>query len=102
MSIIGHGRRRARMRVLANGVEIPDDDNLLWLSYGDRCLFHRDRLGVCLHEEPPKSLNPKWREHPECRFLLCNECHEWVHTLDRHTALELLVDARRRYAFPSD
>lgn len=82
------------MRILANGVQIPDEDDSIWKMYDDKCVFHRHKLADCLHEEPPRSLDPKWREHPFNRFALCNECHQWIHSIGRGAAKSFLLQAR--------
>lgn len=82
------------MYTLPNGTEIPDADAWIWEVYDHCCIFHPDRFARCLHEEPPKSLNPNWEAEPWNRFCLCHTCHERIHQMGRKEAMELLVEAR--------
>lgn len=75
---------------------IPPEDLPIWKAYNGRCVIHTYRPAVCLHEEPPKSLNPRWRQMPETRFALCNDCHNLVHSMSRSEAIFMLEDARTR------
>ena len=52
------------MIILSNGVQIPDDEVKIWERTHFACTAHPGRMAVCLHEEPPKSLNPHWKEMP--------------------------------------
>lgn len=85
--------------VLPNGVEIPEEDLNIWKAYNYRCVAHPYVYAVCLHEEPPKSLNPNWRDMPDTRFPVCNECHHLVHSISRSDAGYYLETNRIRY-FP--
>ena len=76
--------------ILPNGVEVPDDDYYIWEAYDCCCVFHPDRFARALHEEPPKSKNPKWKDMPENRFPLCLDCHELVHRMSRSEAQDFL------------
>lgn len=80
---------------LPNGVEIPDEDLPIWEAYNFSCTIHPHRWGVCLHEEPPKSLNPSWKEEPDTRFVLCDECHQLAHSLNRADSAFMLNTARK-------
>lgn len=64
---------------LHNGIEIPDADLPIWQAYDFRCVAHPNIYAVCLHENPPKSRNPKWREQPWTRYAVCAYCHEMIH-----------------------
>lgn len=77
--------------ILPNGIEIPDPDLWIWLAYDFRCVAHPHIYGVCLHENPPKSKNPHWREQPWTRYCVCAHCHEQIHemrTLERDAFLD--------------
>ena len=87
------------MKILPSGVEIPDEDLYIWEAYNFSCVAHPTRPAVCLHEEPPKSINPKWQSDPNSRFPVCNDCHELVHELGRQDAEFYLRAARSQY-FP--
>lgn len=55
-----------------------------------KCILCRVRWAVALHEEPPRSLNPEWADHPENQYHLCNTCHIKVQDMPRSEAAELL------------
>lgn len=46
--------------------------------YKNRCIRCR-RVSNTIHEKVPKSLNPNW-DTLENRVVLCDECHELVHS----------------------
>ena len=80
---------------LLNGVRIPAKDADIWAATNFSCTVHPNRMGVCLHEEPPKSLNPRWREQPETRYCVCNDCHTLVHSLSRADSAYFLNSNRQ-------
>lgn len=84
---------------LSNGVFIPDEDLYIWKAYDFTCLVCGE-LPVCLHEDPPKSLNPNWKEQPETRYPVCNACHQFLHSIGRQEA-KFLLDSRRDEHFPN-
>ena len=84
---------------LPNGVEIPDEDIYIWAAYNNRCVVHPDTWAICLHEEPPRSKNPHWRQMPETRFPVCNTCHFLVHSMSRSNASSFLNEYRSKH-FP--
>jgi len=60
-------------------------------QYGYRCVLCGFQCAVVLHEEPPRSLNPNWRDEPWTQFPLCAAHHEAVHSMPREDAEELLL-----------
>lgn len=74
---------------------ILPEDLPIWQVYQGKCVLCRDKA-VTLHEEPPKSLNPKWKQMPETRYALCNHCHMEVHNMSRKDAQSLLESYRGR------
>jgi len=70
-------------------IQIPEEDYFLWEVYKFKCVICQS-WAVCLHECPPKSLNPKWKEHPEDRYSVCEKHHEQMHTINWKTAKEKL------------
>jgi hypothetical protein len=84
------------MITLPNGVQVPDEDDFIAGAHAYRCVAHPSRWMVCLHEEPPKSLNPQWRAMPDTRFPVCNECHEMVHQISRQDAALYLIQNRMK------
>lgn len=85
--------------ILSNGVRIDDEELPIWLAYNCRCVCHPERWAVCLHEEPPRSLNPNWKNEPLRRFPVCYECHERAHRMGRDEAGEWL-ESQRNLFFP--
>lgn len=75
-------------------IDILPEDLPIWKAHNFKCVVHPERKAVCLHEEPPKSLNPNWKKEPEKRFPVCNECHEKVHTMNREDAASFLAHNR--------
>ncbi len=75
-----------------------EDEKILKI-YNNSCVAHPHKRSVCLHEEPPKSLNPSWRSMPHTRYPVCNECHMFVHNTSRIDAYTYLEEARDKY-FP--
>jgi 5-methylcytosine-specific restriction endonuclease McrA len=89
------------MIILPNGVEIRDEyEARVAVIYGFRCIRHPARWMTTLHHEPPRSLNPKWKEQPETWYNLCHTCHQEVHNMSRKNA-KALLDAAREVNFPN-
>lgn len=80
----------------SSGVQIALDDLPIWKKYNFRCVVHPMKWAVCLHESPPKSLNPNWKNEPENRFPLCNECHMQIHELPLSKSYEYLREQRSK------
>jgi hypothetical protein len=87
------------MFTLPTGTTIPDEDLSIWKAYDYKCTVHADRYAVCLHECPPKSLNPKWRDMPESRYPVCLECHDNLHEINWRAA-ETTLQYYRAKNFP--
>lgn len=87
------------MFTLPNGTEISDEDLFIWEAYDFSCVIC-EKQAVCLHEEPPKSLNPSWKTMPETRFPVCNEHHQEMHRYGRGYA-QYLLDRGREENFPN-
>jgi hypothetical protein len=87
------------MITLPNGVEIPEEDLHIWQTYDNRCIVHPNVYAVCLHENPPKSLNPSWKSQPWTRYALCNDCHTRVHNMSR-IERDLWLTFERNKNFP--
>jgi hypothetical protein len=83
-------------KTLPNGIQILVEDNFIWKAYNYRCVLHPRQYAVTLHEEPPKSQNPYWKDYPTQRFPLCAKCHDKVHEMSRRDATYLLYEARIR------
>lgn len=87
------------MKRSPSGTPIVDEDFFIWELYNFRCVCHPSRWAVCLHEDPPKSLNPRWEEEPWNRFPVCSWCHERAHSENILVMHELMCDNRARF-FP--
>jgi hypothetical protein len=81
---------------LPTGVVIPDEDVFIAQAYAYRCVAHPTSWMVCLHEEPPKSLNPRWKSMPDTRYPVCDKCHNLVHRVGRKDAAYYLEEARKK------
>ncbi len=84
------------MFTLPNGTEIPEEDVPIWSAHNNRCVAHPNLYAVCLHEEPPKSKNPNWKQEPWTRFPVCAYCHERVHEMPRIEAQSYLEFERAK------
>ena len=70
--------------ILPNGVQILNEDEIQAMAeYAYRCIFHPHQWMGTIHHEPPRSLNPRYKEQPETWFPLCTECHDRMHNLPR-------------------
>lgn len=75
----------------------PDDDKPIWDTYHGFCVC-LDAPGVCLHEDPPKSMNPNWKNDPKHRYLVCAKHHDLLtrHEMSR-SVLEMAAWQARQY-----
>jgi hypothetical protein len=73
------------------------EELIIFRAYGDRCVIHPWAWADALHEEPPRSLNPRWKEEPEKRFPLCYECHELIQSMPRDQAAEHLAKHQKLF-----
>ena len=62
----------------------------VWEAYRNRCALHPERWAVVTHHEPPRSLNPCYKEQPWTWFPLCSDCHADAHEMNRDAFLALL------------
>lgn len=76
---------------------LPEPEKLFWNTWKHRCIIHPWKWAVCLHHEPPRSLNPDWKTDTTTWYLVCNECHEHLHTINRKKAKEILENAKRLF-----
>ena len=88
------------MTKLPNGIEVPEDQEFIWAVYSYRCVKHPWLWAVCLHEQPPRSLNPHWQEMPETRFTVCAECHDILHSMN-NADCGIYLEQAREYNFPA-
>jgi hypothetical protein len=86
-------------RIHPNGqILIPEQDYFIWEAHGFKCL-NCSNWASCLHEIPPKSLNPKWRAQPESRYPVCNDCHDKFHRL-HWKIVKTILDTKRAENHP--
>jgi len=69
---------------------IPEYERQFWADHYGLCKVHPAKWAVAVHHEPPRSLNPYWKEQPETWYLVCNDCHERVHSMTRTEAVRYL------------
>jgi 5-methylcytosine-specific restriction endonuclease McrA len=67
--------------------------------YGGRCVIHTNVLSLAIHEEPPRSLNPRWKTEPWTWWPLCYDCHEEAHRISRDE-FELKLHQAQEQNFP--
>lgn len=70
---------------------LAPDERMIFEEYGYRCVLCGFQYAVSLHEEPPRSLNPRWMDEPWRRFPLCNAHHETIQSMSRADAEEMLL-----------
>ena len=71
---------------------------MVFEAYGFRCVLCGFQFADTLHEEPPRSLNPNWRDEPWTQFPLCHAHHDAVQAMDRGEAEELLLNHEHIFA----
>lgn len=67
--------------------------------YEGHCALCYWRTADVIHHEPPRSLNPAWREEPWTWYPLCPMCHSWAHAAPRQDVQDRLRVIRMTY-FP--
>jgi len=75
-----------------------EQEQFIFEQYGYRCVLCGFQSADVLHEEPPRSLNPNWREEPWTRYPLCAAHHDTVTSMNRYQAEQMLLDHERIYA----
>jgi hypothetical protein len=74
------------------------DELLIFEAYGFRCVICGFQYAVIIHEEPPRSLNPRWKDEPWKRFPLCAAHHDVIQDMDRGEAEEVILRHADVYA----
>jgi hypothetical protein len=67
------------------------EELMVFEEYGFRCVLCGFQWADTLHHEPPRSLNPNWKDEPWTQFPLCAAHHDAVQDMPREEALELLL-----------
>jgi hypothetical protein len=67
------------------------DELTIMEAYDFRCVLCGFQYAAAIHEEPPRSLNPMWKEEPWRRFPLCAAHHDTIQDMPRHEAEELIL-----------
>jgi hypothetical protein len=75
-----------------------DEEWMVLSEYGFRCVLCGFQPAVTLHHEPPRSLNPNWKNEPWTQFPLCDVHHDMVTGMSRYEAEELLLRHEYIYA----
>lgn len=68
-----------------------EEEIAIFDAYDQRCVLCVFQYAVALHEEPPRSLNPNWKDEPWNRFPLCAAHHDAVQSMSRYEAKEMLL-----------
>jgi hypothetical protein len=64
---------------------------MIFAEYDYRCVLCGFAYADTLHHEPPRSLNPRWKDEPWTQYPVCNNHHEALHAIgDRDMAHHLL------------
>jgi len=65
---------------------LTEDDRIIYEAYDYKCANCGWNFAVAIHEEPPRSLNPQWRDQPWTRFPVCAYCHHQLQDMPRDEA----------------
>ena len=68
------------------------EELMVFEEYGFTCVLCGFQYADTLHHEPPRSLNPNWKDEPWTQFPLCNAHHTAVHKMGRAEALEIILN----------
>ena len=71
---------------------------MVFEEYDYRCVLCGFQYADALHEEPPKSLNPNWRDEPWKQFPLCHAHHTTIQEMNRADAEDMLLAHEEIYA----
>jgi hypothetical protein len=75
-----------------------EQELMVFEAYDFRCVLCGFQYADTLHEEPPRSLNPNWRDEPWTQFPLCHAHHDSIQDMDRGEAEELLLSHEHIFA----
>jgi 5-methylcytosine-specific restriction endonuclease McrA len=75
-----------------------DEELMVFEEYRYLCVLCGFQLADTLHHEPPRSLNPNWKDEPWTQFPLCNAHHELVTNMGRSEAQEMILHHVDTYA----
>lgn len=67
------------------------EELLVFEEYRYLCVLCGFQLADTLHHEPPRSLNPNWKDEPWTQFPLCAAHHDFVTTMNRSDAQEMIL-----------
>jgi len=68
-----------------------EEELIVFEEYSYRCILCGFQYADTLHHEPPRSLNPQWKDQPWTRFPLCDAHHNAVHKMSRAEAAEIIL-----------
>lgn len=68
------------------------EELIVFEEYGYTCVLCGFQYADTLHHEPPRSLNPNWKEEPWTQFPLCNAHHDAVTGMNRADAQEIIMN----------
>jgi hypothetical protein len=67
------------------------EELMIFAEYDYRCVLCGFMYADTLHHEPPRSLNPRWKDEPWKQYPLCNAHHEAIQDMPRSEAEEMLL-----------
>lgn len=68
-----------------------DEELIVFEEYSYRCVLCGYQYADTLHHEPPRSLNPEWKDQPWKQFPLCDYHHRYVQDMPRSSAEETIL-----------
>ena len=75
-----------------------EEELMVFEAYGYRCVLCGFQWADTLHHEPPRSLNPRWKDELWTQFPVCAAHHNAVHEMSRDDALEMLLSFEFTFA----
>jgi len=66
------------------------EELMVFEEYDYRCVLCVFQSADTLHHEPPRSLNPNWKDQPWTQYPVCNAHHDALHNMNRDDALSTL------------
>ncbi len=63
-------------------------------QYAYRCVLHPWAWADSLHHDPPRSLNPNWKEEIWTQYPVCASCHDIFQRMPRDEAQVILTGSQ--------
>ena len=74
------------------------EELMVFEAYDYKCVICGFMYADTLHHEPPRSLNPRWKDEPWKQYPLCAAHHDTLQDMPRADALEIILDHVDIYA----